>query len=86
MSAMADIPQSGLRLQTLLKATGDIELSLVEMPVVAPAHDEVLVRVEAAPINPSDLGQLFAAADMDTLRQSGTASRPDLSVGYRLGG
>lgn len=73
---MADIPQSGLRLQTLLKATGEIELSLVEMPVVAPAHDEVLVRVEAAPINPSDLGQLFAAADMDTLRQSGTAARP----------
>jgi len=73
---MADIRQSGLRLQSLLKATGEIELSLVDMPVVAPAHDEVLLRVEAAPINPSDLGQLFAAADMDTLRQSGTDSRP----------
>ena len=76
LSALADIPRSGLRLQTLLKATGEIELSLVDMPVAAPAHDEVLLRVEAAPINPSDLGQLFAAADLDTLRQSGTDSRP----------
>ena len=73
---MTDISKNGLRIQTLLKATGELELSLQEVPLVAPAPGEVLIRVEAAPINPSDLGQLFGAADMDTVRQSGTASRP----------
>jgi len=36
----------------------------------------VIVRVEAAPINPSDLGLLFGGADMSTARTSGTADRP----------
>ena len=41
-----------------------------------PGPDEVLIRVEATPINPSDLGLLFGAADMRTARQSGTVERP----------
>jgi NADPH2:quinone reductase len=74
------MPKNGLRIQTLLKATGELELSLQEVPLVAPAPGEVLVRVEATPINPSDLGQLFGAADMDTVRQSGTTSRPVITA------
>ena len=38
------------------------------MPVPEPAADEVVVRVEASPINPSDLGLLIGAADMSTAK------------------
>ena len=74
------IPAQGLRIRSLLQPTGQLELSLVEEPVPQPAADEVVIRVQAAPINPSDLGQLFAAADLGSLRQSGTAARPELTA------
>ena len=67
---------SGLELRSLVKSGGELELSLVSVPVAAPAADEVIIRVEATPINPSDLGLLFAAADMGTARASGTPDAP----------
>jgi len=73
---VGNIPKTALRIQSLLKPGGELELSLVDTPVPAPKEHEVLVRVEAAPINPSDLGQLFAAADLASVRQSGSAARP----------
>jgi NADPH:quinone reductase-like Zn-dependent oxidoreductase len=48
--------KSGLQLRSLLKKSGELELSLVSVPTPEPADDEVVVRVEATPINPSDLG------------------------------
>ena len=71
-----NLPSTGLQLRSLLKESGELELSLVEVPVPVPGPDQVLIRVEATPINPSDLGLLFAAADLGTVRQAGTASRP----------
>jgi NADPH2:quinone reductase len=65
-----------LQLRSLVKSSGELELSLVSVPVPEPRPDEVLIRVEAAPINPSDLMLLFGAADVNTARQSGTAERP----------
>ncbi len=59
---------TGLQLRSLVKSNGELELSLVSVPVPVPEPDEVLVRVEASPINPSDLGLLFGAADMSTAR------------------
>ncbi len=70
------IPDSAWRIRSLLNPDGEIELSLTEEPVPQPGPDEVLIRVQAAPINPSDLGQLFAAADPGSFRQSGTDDRP----------
>ncbi len=58
------IPTSGLQLRSIVKGGGELELSLVDTPVDAPAADEVLVRIEGTPINPSDLGLLLGAADM----------------------
>ena len=69
-------PQTSLQLRSLVTADGKLELSLAEVATPEPAADEVLIRVEAAPLNPSDLGLLFGAADMGSARQSGTASRP----------
>jgi NADPH2:quinone reductase len=71
-----DIPRTGLQLRSLVKADATLELSLVSVPTPEPAADEVLIRVEAAPINPSDLGLLFGPADMSTARLSGTPASP----------
>jgi NADPH2:quinone reductase len=68
--------RTALQLRSLVKRGGELEVSLVDVPVPVPGPDEVLVRVEAAPINPSDLGLLFGAADMSTAQLSGTAARP----------
>jgi NADPH2:quinone reductase len=65
-----------LQLRSLLKPTGELELSLVDLPTPEPAADEVVVRVEGAPLNPSDLGLLFAAADPSTMKAAGSAARP----------
>jgi len=76
----APLPTTALQLRSLVRSTGELEVSLQEVPVPAPGADEVLVRIEATPINPSDLGLLFGAADMSTLQVSGTAGRPVLSA------
>jgi NADPH2:quinone reductase len=65
-----------LQLRSMIGQDGTLELSLAMMPIPQPKDDEVLVRVEASPINPSDLGLLFGAADPTTLRSSGSAERP----------
>ena len=64
--------KTGLQLRSLIKKSGELELSLASVPIPEPAADEVVVRVEASPINPSDLGLLVGASDMSTAKQSGT--------------
>ena len=74
------IPTTALQLCSLVRGNGELEVSLQEVPVPEPGADEVLVRIEATPINPSDLGLLFGAADMSTLQVAGTAARPVISA------
>jgi len=62
----------GLELRSLIKKSGELELSLAKVKIPEPAADEVVVRVEGAPINPSDLGLLIGAADMTTAKSSGS--------------
>jgi NADPH:quinone reductase len=71
-----NIPRAALQLRSLVKQNGELEVSLTSVPVPEPAAGEVLVRIEAAPINPSDLGLLFGAADMSTVKASGSAEQP----------
>ena len=73
---MTTQPSTGLQLLSNLKTNGQLELSLAEVPIAAPKSDEVVVRVEASPINPSDLGLLLAGADMSAAKSSGTPARP----------
>ena len=70
------IPATALQLRSLVRSSGELEVSLHEVPVPEPGPDEVLVRIEATPINPSDLGLLFGAADLGAIKVSGTAARP----------
>jgi len=72
--------RTALQLRSLVKNNGDLELSLTPVPVPDPAANEVLVRVEAAPINPSDLGLLFAGADMTKASQLGTKDQPRVTA------
>ena len=68
--------KSGLQLRSLLRKSGELELSLVNIPTPEPGPDEIVVRVEATPINPSDLGLLIGPADMSTAKVSGTKELP----------
>jgi len=72
--------RTALQLRSIVKAGGELEVSLESVAIPDPGKDEVLVRIEAAPVNPSDLGLLFSAADLATARVSGTASRPVLTA------
>ncbi len=68
--------KTGLQLRSLLKKSGELEISLASVPTPEPAEDEVVVRVEGTPINPSDLGLLIGPADMSTAIVSGTKDQP----------
>lgn len=70
-----------LQLRSLIRPDGQLELSLADVPQPQPATpDDVVVRVEAAPINPSDLGNLLAGANLQEARLSGSADRPVLTA------
>ena len=70
------LPTQNLQLHSRISADGTLTLSLAETPVAAPGPGEILVRIEATPINPSDIGLLFGAADMSTAKAAGTARPP----------
>src|SRR5262250_1370752 len=67
---------TGLQLRSTVKKDGILEISLVSVPVPEPKPEEVIVRVGASPINPSDQGLLFGGADMSTAKASGTPASP----------
>ena len=68
--------KTGLQLRSLIKSSGELEISLLNVPTPEPGPDEVVVRVEATPINPSDLGLLTGAADLSTVKVSGSKESP----------
>jgi NADPH:quinone reductase-like Zn-dependent oxidoreductase len=76
----------GLQLRSLIKASGELEISLQDVSTPEPGPDEVVVRVEATPINPSDLGLLTGAADLSTLKASGSKQAPVITAKVGEGG
>ena len=77
---MTEIPTTGLQLRSLVAADGTLQLSLQAVEVPTPGDGQVLVRVEAAPLNPSDLGLLFAGADMSTAVFAGAGEASTVSA------
>jgi NADPH2:quinone reductase len=73
-------PSTAQQLRSLVKPDGILELSLEVVPIPEPKPNEVVIRVEASPINPSDLGLLFAGADMTTATVSGPPESPVVSA------
>jgi NADPH:quinone reductase-like Zn-dependent oxidoreductase len=77
---MSSDSKTGLQLRSLIKKSGELEISLVSVPTAEPSADEVVVHVEASPINPSDLGRLVGAADMTSAKASGTRDAPVITA------
>ena len=71
---MTTLPATGLQLRSLVTKNGRLELSLIEVPTPEPKADEVIVRVEAAPINPSDLGLLLGGASLGSAVANGSGA------------
>ena len=65
-----------IQLRSQVSKSGELKLSLVNLPVADPAPDEIVVRIEGTPINPSDLGLLIGPADVATLKVSGSKELP----------
>src|SRR5882762_4457561 len=78
-SPLTPSDRRSLQIVSLVKETGELEISLNSAIVPPPRPDEVVLRVDAAPINPSDLTLLLAGADANELASSGTAERPVLT-------
>jgi NADPH:quinone reductase len=74
MTSSGVIPARGRSLRSTISSSGELRLELAEQDVPEPGGSEVVVAVEASPINPSDLGVLLGAVDPGTLRPDG----PDL--------
>jgi len=60
----------GLELRSTILASGELQLDLVEVDVGDPGPDELIVQVEATPINPSDLLLLLGPIDPRSIRSS----------------
>ena len=69
---MTTIPDTALELRSLISKAGELEVSLTKVKVPEPNDDQVVVRVEATPLNPSDLALLFGPSDMANAKASGS--------------
>src|SRR3984885_14159087 len=67
------VPTRGRSLRSTISSSGELRLELIERDVPEPADSEVVVAVEASPINPSDLGVLLGAVAAGTLHSGGSA-------------
>lgn len=74
----SDLPDTFRQLRTLVTEEGKLELSLKDVPMPKPGDGDIIIRVEATPINPSDLGLLVGAADLSTLKNEGSKESPKL--------
>ena len=65
---------TGLQLRSKVTSAHTLELSLASVTQPTPGADDVVVRIEASPINPSDIGLLFGPADISAAQEIGRAS------------
>tara|TARA_B110000503_G_scaffold63792_1_gene100647 strand:+ start:26914 stop:28041 length:1128 start_codon:yes stop_codon:yes gene_type:complete len=79
---MAD---TGLQLRSKITQDRVLELTLVDIPIPTPGRGDVVVQVEATPLNPSDLALLFGPADLSTVKVSGSAERPVVTADIPAG-
>ena len=72
----SEVPRRALQVRSLVRADQTLEVFLDQVDVPDPGPGDVVIRVEAAPVNPSDIGLLFARADLAAAVSSGTSERP----------
>ena len=72
---------TGRRLRSTVTDGGELLLSIEAFDVPEANADDVVIRVQASPINPSDLGMLLAGAEIGSAAESGDGVRLTLSPG-----
>lgn len=80
MTSSTDVPATGHELRSTVTDDGRVTLAMRECDIAQPGPDDVVVRIGAAPINPSDLGMLFAMADLSAAESTGTDELPAVSA------
>ncbi|MFT5605950.1 MAG: NADPH2:quinone reductase, partial [Paracoccaceae bacterium] len=78
-------PESGLQLRSLVTEDGHLKLLLQEAPVPEPGDDEVVVRIEATPLNPSDQATLISPADVSSGITTGSGADTVYTAQLRAG-
>ena len=71
---------TNIQLTSTISEDNKLTLALKNIDMPQPGADEVVIRIEAAPLNPSDLGVLFSAADMSSAKQTGTEQNPVITA------
>ncbi|MDO6679979.1 zinc-binding dehydrogenase [Shewanella sp. 4_MG-2023] len=71
---------TNIQLTSTISEDNKLTLALTNIEMPQPSADEIVIRIEAAPLNPSDLAVLFSAADMTTATQSGTEQNPTITA------
>ena len=82
---MSTLPETGLQLLSCVTSTGTLQLSLADCPVDAPKDSQVVVQIQASPINPSDLGLLLGLADISTARSVADGAHPKVEADVPAG-
>jgi NADPH:quinone reductase len=77
---MTDLPATNTTMLTEVKPDGNMELYLAALPMPTPKDHEVLVKVLATPINPSDLGLMVGAADVSSAHAIERDGLPGLAM------
>lgn len=76
----ADLPNGGLQIRSTVTEGGRLEIELAHAPILQPGPDQLVVKVEAAPINPSDIIPLLAGCDPANATFSGSADEPRVDI------
>lgn len=71
---------TGREMRSKITEDGTLDIFLDRVELAPAADDEIIVRVEAAPINPTDLGLLLGPADISTIEEVGNGDRPALRL------
>jgi NADPH2:quinone reductase len=78
--------QTSKEIRSTVTSDGTVELSIVNVAMPVPSETEVVIKVEAAPINPSDLALLISfAADLDSIEFSGEDEAAKTTIKIRPG-
>lgn len=73
-------PSTYKQMISTVSAEGELTMELVDKPIPELGEDDVLIRVEATPINPSDQGVMFGWASMAKATSSGSGKDTKLSA------
>jgi NADPH2:quinone reductase len=74
------LPTSYAQLLSTVTSKGELRLALAQVDMPTPGPNEVIIKVEATPINPSDLGVMFGWSTMTEASSSGSGKESVLTA------